>query len=443
MRVKERFVDRLTARQLEALALIQLRNRVLLYGGARSGKTFLLTAAVVLRAMRYPGSRHLIARLRYAHARASVWLDTLPAVVRFLGIEGIVQWRESDHYLVIQHRGGPASEIWVDGLDDRDRIDKILGREYATIYLNEVSQVAWGTVTTVLTRLAQNIPGCTPKLFLDENPPSKFHWTNRLFIQGVDPESGLPVDRDRHGAMQVNPQHNAANLPPGYIEENLAHLPEHKRRRFLDGEFGDAEGVIFKNWDIIETIPEEVRAHSRASWGLDFGFSVDPAAVVELRLNGEDLYIDEVLYSPGLTNQALAAELSRLGIKGPLVADSSEPKSIRELTHAGLDVRGAAKGPDSVRQGLDWLLSKRIHVTRRSVSLQAELENYCWRENREGRPMPEPIDDFNHGIDAIRYGCEPWRGAKTVFIGRGSEAPKPDARQFAITVRPLMMGRAK
>jgi phage terminase large subunit len=414
------FIARLTDRQREALALLAAFNRILLYGGARSGKTFLMVCVVLIRAMKYPGSRHLVARLRYAHARASVWLDTLPAAVKFLGIEAVVEWREADHYLAIKHRGGAISEIWVDGLDDRDRIDKILGREYATIYLNEVSQIAWGTVTTVLTRLAQNIPGCIPKLFLDENPPSKFHWTNRLFVQGVDPDTGTAVDRTRYGCLQVNPLHNAANLPAGYIEDNLATLPEHKRRRFLHGDFGDAEGVIFKNWDIIENIPEDVKAHSRISYGLDFGFSVDPAAAVALWMNGDDLWIDELLYSNGLTNSMLAGELKKTGIDGPYICDSSEPKSIRELSGMGLKMRAASKGPDSVRQGIDWLLSKRIHVTRRSVSLQAELENYCWRENREGRPMPEPIDDYNHAIDATRYGCEPWRAARPIFLGRVS-----------------------
>jgi hypothetical protein len=200
--------------------------------------------------------------------------------------------------------------------------------------------------------------------------------------------------------MLINPLDNAANLPEGFIEETLEKLPEHKRRRFLLGEFGDAEGVIFKNWDIIENIPDEVKAHSRLSYGLDLGFSVDPAAVVELRMNGDDLYIDEILYQTELTNQQLAYELKRLGITGPLIADSSEPKSIRELSHAGLNVKGAAKGPDSIRQGIDWLLSKKLHITRRSVSLQAELENYCWRDNREGKPIPEPIDDWNHCIAA-------------------------------------------
>jgi PBSX family phage terminase large subunit len=429
--MRDVFLSRLTDRQLEGWAILLACTRVLFYGGARSGKTFLIVCDILLRAMRYPGSRHLIARLRYSHANASVWLDTLPAAVKFLGIEDVCQWRETNHVLAIVHRTGAVSEIWVDGLDDRERIDKILGREYVTIFLNEVSQIPYSTVTTVLTRLAQNVKGCVPKLFLDENPPSKFHWTNRLFLQGVDPETGMAVaNRELYGCLQVNPEHNAGNLPAGYIEENLAHLPEHKRRRFLLGEFGDAEGVIFKNWDIIETIPDEVKVHSRLSYGLDLGFSVDPAAAVEVRMNGDDLYLDEILYQSGLTNQQLAAELKRVGVTGPFIGDSAEPKSIRELQHAGLNIKGAAKGPDSVRQGIDWLLSKRIHVTRRSVSIQAEFENYCWRENREGRPMPEPIDDFNHAVDAIRYGCEVWRSSTSIFIGRVGATPRPDPDQF-------------
>lgn len=432
--LSKQFTERLTERQREALAILTGPSRVLLYGGARSGKTFLIVCVIILRALRHPGSRHLIARLRYAHARASLWLDTIPAAVEFLGLKGQVKYHESDHYLSIysnhDERHG-YSEIWVDGLDDRDRVDKILGREYATIYLNEVSQIPYSTVTTVMTRLAQKIKRCRNRLYLDENPPSKFHWTNRLFIQGVDPDTGKPVPRkSTYGHLQMNPIHNAANLPDDYIETNLSGLPEHKRRRFLDGEFGDAEGVIFTNWDVIDDIPDEVKAHSRLSYGVDFGFSVDPAAVVELRLNGDDLYLDEIIYRHGMTNQDLAIAIKDAGITGPLVADSAEPKSIKELAHTGLNVRPAAKGPDSIRQGIDWLLSKKLHVTRRSLSLQAELENYCWRENKEGKPLAEPIDDWNHAIDAIRYGCEPWRNKKALFIGRVPESKRSNPTQF-------------
>ena len=401
------FLDTCTDKQREAATFIfSDASRVLLYGGARSGKTYIAVWAVLWRAINCNGSRHLIARLRYAHTRASLWLDTIPTLVKAMGIESVVKWNETDHYIKIGD-----SEIWVDGLDDKDRVDKILGREYATIYLNEVSQIAWPTVTTVLTRLAQNVPGLKNRAYFDCNPPSKHHWTYKLFIQGVDPETGEKVANPEHYAhLRLNPGDNADNLPEGYIEDVLEHLPEDKRRRFLLGEYGDSAGAIFTNWDIIEEIGQDVRNHSRRTIGLDFGFSVDPAACVDIYINGDDIYLDELIYDRGLTNQALAEIIKRLGIADVgILADSAEPKSIHELKAARIRVTGAEKGPDSVRAGVDWLRSKRLHVTRRSVNLITELQEYVWSQNRDGNFQPKPIDDYNHGIDAIRYGVDPIR----------------------------------
>ncbi len=403
-----------TDKQREAIKLLASdATRALLYGGARSGKTYIAVWSVVWRAIMYDGSRHLIARLRYSHARASLWLDTLPTIVKALHIENDVKWNETDHYLQIG-----KSEIWVDGLDDRDRVDKILGREYATIYLNEVSQIAWPTVTTVLTRLAQNVKGLKNRAYFDCNPPSKHHWTYKLFILGEDPETGEKLGNPEHYAhLRLNPGDNADNLPDGYIEEVLEHLPEDKRRRFLLGEYGDSAGAIFTNWDIIEAVSDDVIKHSRRSLGLDFGFSVDPAALVDVYVNGEDIYLDELIYDRDLTNQQLAERIKKLGIdRVGIIADSAEPKSIQELRIAGVRIDGAQKGPDSIRAGVDWLRSKRLHVTRRSVNLITELQEYVWSQNRDGNFEPKPIDDYNHAIDALRYAVDPIRRKSTPQI---------------------------
>jgi PBSX family phage terminase large subunit len=336
-----------------------------------------------------------------------LWLDSIPKLIELMGIKSAVEWRESDHYILFPN----GSEIWVDGLDDRDRVDKILGREYATIYLNEVSQIAYPTVTTVLTRLAQNVEGLRNKAYFDCNPPSKHHWTYKLFIEGVDPETDEPVgNMGQYANMRINPGDNAENLPDGYIEEFLEHLPEDKRRRFLLGEYGDSAGAIFTNWETVEEIPDEVIRHSRRTIGLDFGFSVDPAACVDVYVNGDDIYLDELIYDRGLTNQELATRVRALGIQDVgIVADSAEPKSIHELRTAKIRVNGAEKGPDSVRAGVDWLRSKRLYVTRRSVNLIAEFQEYVWSQNRDGNFEPKPIDDYNHAIDAIRYAVDPMR----------------------------------
>jgi len=403
-----------TDKQVEAeKLLISGATRIMLYGGARSGKTFLLMRAILLRALLYAGSRHLIARLRFAHAKTALWLDTMPMLVETMDLKDIVKWNETDHFLKFPN----GSEVWVDGLDDKDRVDKILGREYATIYFNEMSQIGYSTITTVLTRLAQKIKGMKNKAYFDCNPPSKHHWSYKQFIEGNDPETGKPLSNPgAYAHLRMNPVDNVENLPDDYIEM-LEHLPEDKKRRFLLGEYGDSEGAIFTNWEIIETIPDEVKNHSRRSPGLDFGFSVDPAAIVDIYINGDDVYCDELLYEKELTNQQIARKMKEFNIDKELTqADSAEPKSIQELRMAGCRVVGVQKGPDSIRAGIDWLLSKHIHVTRRSINLIIELQEYVWSQDKDGNFEPKPIDDYNHAIDSIRYGVDPVRRRSAPII---------------------------
>jgi phage terminase large subunit-like protein len=220
-------------------------THLMLFGGSRSGKTFLLTRNVVMRALKAPNSRHAIFRFRYNHLKASVVLDTFPKVMRaaFPG----VAWdmHQQDGY--VSFPGG--SQIWFAGLDDKDRTEKILGQEFATLYFNECSQIPLGSVDTALTRLAQKaeqqIEGREPaplrlRAYYDCNPPSKTHWTYRRFVEKRDPDTrlGLPRPED-YAAFSINPTDNAANLSPEYLRM-LESLPARMRVRFLEGRFADA-----------------------------------------------------------------------------------------------------------------------------------------------------------------------------------------------------------
>jgi PBSX family phage terminase large subunit len=327
-------------------------------------------------------------------------MDTLQKVLRDHIPKGAYTLNETDHYA----RFANGSEVWIDGLDDKDRVDKILGREYATIYFNEISQLPYDTVTTVLTRLSQSIPGCRNMAYYDCNPAGRLHWANKIFLHGELPD-GKPCGLG-YAYLKVNPEDNRGNLPPRYIEDILERLPEMKRKRFLLGEWTDPEGTIFTNWDVAE-ITDEIMLHSRHTYGLDFGFSVDPAVLTDIYVNGDDVWIDELIYQTQLTNDDLGEMMKALIVDGVTVwADCAEPKSVEELRRKfGYRIEGALKGPDSVRVGIDWLLSKRIHVTGRSANIQMELANYTWKVSREGDMKAEPIDDYNHAIDSIRYGC--------------------------------------
>ena len=380
-------------------------KHVMLVGGARSGKTYVYVSAIVNRALKYAESRHIIARLRLTHAIRSIWKDTLRKVLIDQVPARAYKSNETDHAV----RFTNGSEIWVDGLDDKDRVDKILGSEYATIFFNEISQIPYDTVTTVLTRLALKVAGCRNVAWYDLNPGGTLHWANQLFIKGVRPDG--TAAGPGYSWMTINPYDNEANLADNYIADFLEGLPEHKRKRFLLGEWTDPEGTIFTDWQHIDEIPEEVQLHSRRAYGLDFGFSVDPAAMVAVYLVGDDLYIDEILYGTGMTNADLADEMTPHVDSGPTIyADSAEPKSIEEIRRLGFDIEGSPKGKDSPRVGIDWLLTKNVHVTEHSVNVWNEQANYTWkqRSTTAGLGKPKPIDDFNHAIDAVRYACTGW-----------------------------------
>ena len=171
---------KLTAKQVEVnRALGGAARSSLIYGGARSGKTFLLTRATVARALRGAHSRHIILRARFNAVRASVWLDTFPKVMRHCFPE--VNWKSErqDGFVHFPNK----SQLWFGGLDEKDRVEKILGQEYVTMYYNEASQIKYASYMVAKTRLAQVVPGLQQREYIDLNPSGTNHWTYRQNVQ--------------------------------------------------------------------------------------------------------------------------------------------------------------------------------------------------------------------------------------------------------------------
>ena len=145
-------------------------------------------------------------------------------------------------------------------------------------------------------------------------------------------------------------------------------------------------------------------AGKRIGTGLDFGFTNDPTAVIDVYQDGNTLILHERLYSTGLTNPDIGEELDKLNVE-TIIADSAEPKSIEELFRLGHNVKPARKGPDSIRQGIDIMRRHKLLVTADSTQLQKELRAYRWEQDKNGRNLNRPVDKDNHGIDAVRYVC--------------------------------------
>ena len=259
---------RLTPKQREANRLLASTARnIMLRGGSRSGKTFLLCRAIVQRAINAPGSRHAIFRFRFNHAKTSIWSDTLPKVLKLCFPTLRVRWDKTDFYVELPN----GSQIWIAGLDDKERVEKILGQEYATLYFNESSQIPWGSIETAMSRLAQlvelaaEIAAATGRKYLalkayfDCNPPSKLHWSFQLFRSKLKPGTKEKLsDPDNYVEMKINPDDNRDNLPEEYFEV-LDGMSTAKRLRFKDGEWAsEVNGALWALEDrIVEggTIP--------------------------------------------------------------------------------------------------------------------------------------------------------------------------------------------
>jgi hypothetical protein len=218
-------------------------SEILAYGGSRSGKTFEYVRTIVLRALVAPRSNHAIFRYRFNHCKASIVYGTFPAVMQQCFPGATWHLDKSDWFAEFPN----GSRIWFGGLDDKERTEKILGQEHATIFLNEISQLAYSSVLMAKTRLAQKaayvIDGVTKHLRLlmlyDCNPPPRSHWSYKYFFKHEDPESGARLDDSKIGVIQVNPKDNADNLPAEYLEA-LQKLPPRFRQRFWEGIFADA-----------------------------------------------------------------------------------------------------------------------------------------------------------------------------------------------------------
>lgn len=235
-----------TPAQIEATRLLGGDAlHTLLFGGSRSGKTFIIIWAIIARALLEPGSRHCILRKYFATLNKAIVNDTFPKVMQVCYPH--VPYTLNRSLFFVKFPNG--SEIWFIGLDEGD---KILGNEFATMYFNEVSEMTYDSLETAYSRNAQKCQRIKNHFFYDENPVGKTHWSYKLFVAGINPTDGTRLLRpENYCSMRMNPMDNVANLSSTYIEQ-LQSLSAKKRARFLEGEWqDDSENALWKRTTMI------------------------------------------------------------------------------------------------------------------------------------------------------------------------------------------------
>jgi phage terminase large subunit len=267
-----------------------------------------------------------------------------------------------------------------------DNAVKYRGSKRDILFVNEANELIFEDIFQLQVRTTQQI-------FLDFNPSDNQSWIYSL------------ID-DRKNEVDFIKSTYKDNT---FLEESI--IQEIEKLQFTDpdywriyglGERGTSRDVIFQFTEVDDIPVEKAKL---IGVGLDFGFTNDPTACIEVWKDENNLYLNEMMYEKGLTNDQIAQRLIEVGVTRfmDIVADSAEPKSIAELQRYALKVRPASKGPDSIANGIDILKRHRIHVTKQSTNLITELQRYKWSKDTSGNLLNRPVDLWNHAIDAVRY----------------------------------------
>ena len=231
------------------------------------------------------------------------------------------------------------------------------------------------------------------RVFIDYNPSARF-WVHEKLIG--KPDVLLIISDHRSNMFLTEEQHT--------MIENID--DDELWKVYARGKTGRITGLVYTDWDIVEEMPPQ-EEWKMCAYGLDWGFVNDSTALEQVVLAHGDLWLDERIYDVGLTNPQIAQRMKENGItsRDEVIADSAEMKSIAELNGMGLHVVPCVKGAGSIMNGIDIVKRYKLHVTRRSTGIRKELLNYKWKVGKDGEPTNEPIDAFNHGLDAVRYVC--------------------------------------
>jgi len=255
-------------------------------------------------------------------------------------------------------------------------------RDY--LFINEANGIPWDVYCELSLRTRSRI-------FIDFNPNIAF-WVHDNLVG--KPGVQLIISDHRHNPFLSGQMRDKI--------ESLRSVDEQKWRVYARGLTGKINGLVLNNWDVCDKIPDDAKP---LACGLDFGFTNDATACIMVYKQNGALWIDELFYETGLTNPDISLKLTaNLVSKGTeIVADSAEPKSIEELRRLGWRISPAKKGADSINISIDILKRYPLHVTRQSINLHNELNRYKWKNDRSGRALNEPVDAWNHLIDALRY----------------------------------------
>ena len=384
--------------------------------GSRASKKSKTTALwFVYNLMKLSGANLLVVRKTFRTLKDSCFTELKWAIKR-LGVEHLWNVKESPLEMVYLPTG---QKIYFRGLDDPLKVTSITvdTGSLCWMWIEEAYEIMNEADFDMLDEsIRGEVPGTLFKqITLTFNPWNEHHWIKKRFFDIPDDET-LAMTTN----YKCNEWLDKADLK---VFETMRKQNPRRYKVAGLGDWGIVDGLVYENWEEKLFSIEEVRKVQgvKTVFGLDFGYTNDPSALFcgFIDERSKTLWVFDEMYKPGMSNEAIAEEVIRLGYaKERIRADCAEPKSIDRLRDIGLQhIRKSRKGKDSINSGIDFLSDYRIIIHPRCVNFLTEISNYTWdTDSKTGKKINKPIDDFNHLMDAMRYAVE--------------DCSKPDAFSF-------------
>jgi phage terminase large subunit len=373
------------------------------YGGSSSGKSWFLAQRCVLDVLK-GGRNYLVCRQTARTIRGSVY-QQIERVIREAGLLEYFTLNKSDAVITCAN----GFQILFAGLDDVEKIKSLIPKNgvITDIWIEEATETERGDVKDLYKRQRGGDEDTKKRMIMSFNPILQSHWIYEEHFKSVAWDDKQTEHKD--GDLSI--------LKTTYKDNKFLTTDDHRdlenekdRYRYnvyTLGNWGVLGHVIFTNWRVedLSGMRDQFVNHR---YGLDFGFSSDPAAlwVAHYDRKNKCIYVYDELYERGLTNDALAERLKEKIGSNYVVCDSAEPKSITELRGYGIGAMSARKGKDSVLHGIQWMQGQEIVIDKRCVNARNEISTYHWMEDASGNALRKPIDKNNHIIDAGRYAHE-------------------------------------
>ena len=386
---------------------------ILITGGRGSGKSFNASTFIERLTFEMTEAEKIIHQILYTrYTMVSAGMSIIPEMMEKIELDGTTKYFKTTKTDIVNKM--TKSRIMFRGIktSSGNQTAKLKSIQGITTFVCDEAEEWTNEEEFDKIMLSIRKKGIQNRIIIIMNPCDSNHFIYKKYIENTHrlvEIDGVQVQISTHpNVLHIHTTYfdNLENLSPEFLKEveDMKENNPEKYAHVVIGRWADvAEGAVFKKWGIVKEFPQECK---KVGIGQDFGFTNDPSAAVRCGIIDNRLYVDELFYETDMLSSAIANRLKPFSMK--VFADSQDPRLIQEIKNRGVNIYPVDKFPGSIKAGIDKIKDMEFFVTERSYNLITELRKYVWDKDKDGNYINEPVDEYNHLMDAIRYyvlGC--------------------------------------